>query len=205
LVSKGLESQHRWCRVAGYRCHCVATSTDCAIRRAIVHGGQVSGCKVLAAQIIDWQTARMMCRGRRAAAPPTPPSRETSCYSHGSDSPHRRSVIPPPLRGREDWTHLLSKRCQRLLGTVLGGVACRRIPTSSPSKWQFPAGDADPPSNTWFLLLTRVYSSIVISIGLSVFARLTVVLNTHRHANHGTCDCDVCINTPHLSDACDDG
>ena len=144
MVSKGLESQHRWCRVAGYRCHCVATSTDCAIRRAIVHGGQVSGCKVLAAQIIDWQTARMMCRGRRAAAPPTPPSRETSCYSHGSDSPHRRSVIPPRCvvakTGRIYCPSGVSDYLERCLAAWLAEESRRHPPQSG----NFPRGMPTP-------------------------------------------------------------
>jgi len=144
LVSKSLESQHRWCCVAGYRCHCVATSTDCAIRRAIVHGGQVSRCKVLAAQIIDWQTARMMCRGRRAAAPPTPPSRETSCYSHGSDSPHRRSVIPPAA-----WSQRLDASTVQAVSAITWNGAWRRglqkNPDVIPLKVAISRGGCRPP------------------------------------------------------------
>jgi len=53
-----------------------------------------------------------------------------------------------------------------------------------PSKLLIPMGVSGPPSNTWFLVRTRVHNPNGISIGSAVFAGLTSV--TDRPTDHAT-------------------
>jgi len=53
-----------------------------------------------------------------------------------------------------------------------------------PSKLPIPMGVSGPPSNTWFLVRTRVHNPNGISIGSAVFAGLTSV--TDRQTDHAT-------------------
>jgi len=101
-----------------------------------------------------------------------------SCYSNGSDIPHRCRRTDPcsgirlRLHATAQWPHLAVLFSGQWVGTCL-----------SPKKCPFPRGIWTP-SNSWFLGPTRASPPNVISIGSSVFAGLTVVTNTHT--DHAT-------------------
>jgi len=74
-------------------------------------------------------------------------------------------------------------------------VWSRPWPSLFVSKLPHNERESEPPSNTWFLGLTRVHIPNVTSIGSAVFARLKVV--TDRPTDRPRYS--VCSNKPHLA------
>ena len=101
---------------------------------------------------------------------------EISCYSSGSDSPHRHRcthrgtfvLMPNRISFSGQWAGLE-------VHYVLPHTATCCASELDPSKCMLP----------W---ASMSLSPNVISIGSPVSAQLTSVPNTHRHADHATCD-----------------
>jgi len=105
-----------------------------------------------------------------------------SCCSTDSERPHRCCQLPNSVR-----------RYSLILCNGLRDVLHQKFPTS--------LGRSGPPSNTWFLGLTRVHTPNGTSIGAAVCARLTVVANRQKYRQTRR-PRYLCNNRPHLCTAC---
>ena len=100
---------------------------------------------------------------------------EISCYSSGSDSPHRhrRTHTRRPNAKRNIFQWAMGRFSGPLCPPPHCHLLCER--TGPIKKCMLP----------W---ASMSLSPNVISIGSSVSAQLTSVPNTHRHVDHATCD-----------------
>jgi len=120
-----------------------------------------AGNNMLCWHIVDTATFHHVACHRRSR-------RVISSYSTDSEWPHR-------------WRHLLNNFGSHQIFPIF-----HNRPGDAPQKTTHCTGGSRPPHKMWFLGPIQVHTPNGIAIGSAVFARLTVVSNTHTHTHNGT-------------------